>query len=72
MDETRNNGAMTLCDALDRILSKGVVAHGDVVISVADVDLIRISLRALVCAVDAIEDDLASNSSTPTCKEAAA
>lgn len=72
MDEMRNNGAMTLCDALDRILSKGVVAHGDVVISVADVDLIRISLRALVCAVDAIEKDLASTPSMPTGEEAVA
>lgn len=57
MDDYRSEGGVTLCDALDRILSKGVSAHGDIVVSVADVDLLQIRLRALVAAVDALSDE---------------
>ena len=40
-----------LVDLLDRVLATGVVISGDVTISIADVDLVRISLRALVASV---------------------
>ncbi|MET9829229.1 gas vesicle protein [Streptomyces sp. NPDC006385] len=40
-----------MIDLLDRLLSGGVVLTGDVVLSVADIDLVRISLRAVVVAV---------------------
>ena len=64
MDDSPNTERVTLCDALDRLLSSGIVAHGDIVITVADVDLLRISLRALVAATDAIcSDIIACNSS---------
>ncbi len=67
MDDPRFEGGVTLCDALDRILSKGVVAHGDLTISVADVDLLQIRLRALVAAVDAISENAgAANTSHPS------
>jgi hypothetical protein len=39
-----------LVDLLDRLLSRGVVVSGDILISVADVDLVRVSLRALLAA----------------------
>ncbi|RZU54005.1 gas vesicle protein GvpA/GvpJ/GvpM family [Krasilnikovia cinnamomea] len=42
-----------LVDLLDRMLATGVVVTGDVVIRVADIDLVRISLRALLCSVHA-------------------
>ncbi|CAL9343199.1 gas vesicle protein [Streptomyces sp. enrichment culture] len=42
---------VALIDLLDRLLSGGVVITGDLVISVADIDLVRVSLRALVVAV---------------------
>jgi hypothetical protein len=44
----------TLCDALDRLLNTGVSVHGDITISVAEVDLLTISLRGLIAAVDAV------------------
>lgn len=47
--------SISLCDALDRILTKGVVIYGDIAISVAGVDLLYIGLRGLVCAIDALE-----------------
>ncbi len=43
---------VTLIDLVDRLLDKGVVLGGDIVLSIADVDLVYISLRALVASVD--------------------
>ncbi len=42
---------VALVDLLDRLLAGGVVIVGDVTISIADVDLVRISLRALVASI---------------------
>lgn len=43
---------MTLVDLLDRLLAGGVVIAGDIIITLAEVDLVRISLRALIASVD--------------------
>ena len=42
---------VALVDLLDRVLARGVVVVGDVTLSIADVDLVTISLRALVSSV---------------------
>jgi hypothetical protein len=42
---------VALIDLLDRLLSGGVVVTGDLVLSIADIDLVRISLRALIVSV---------------------
>ena len=39
-----------LIDLLDRLLAGGVVLSGEVTISLAGVDLVRISLRALIAS----------------------
>ncbi|MFE2534520.1 gas vesicle protein GvpJ [Streptomyces sp. NPDC059371] len=44
---------VALVDLLDRLLAGGVVLVGDVVLSIADIDLVRISLRALIVSVSA-------------------
>ncbi|MEV6610114.1 gas vesicle protein GvpJ [Kutzneria sp. NPDC051319] len=44
-----------LVEVLDRVITAGVVVHGDVLISLAGVDLIRLDLRALLAAVDTLE-----------------
>jgi hypothetical protein len=44
---------VALIDLLDRLLSGGVVVTGDLVLSIADIDLVRISLRALIVSVSA-------------------
>jgi hypothetical protein len=41
-----------LVDVLDRILDKGLVVAGDVRIRLADVELLTIQIRLLVCSVD--------------------
>jgi hypothetical protein len=44
---------VALIDILDRLLEGGVVLTGDLTLAIADVDLVRISLRALICSVEA-------------------
>ena len=46
-----------LVDLLDRVLAKGVVITGDLTISIAEVDLVRISLRALVASVGTLASE---------------
>jgi hypothetical protein len=46
------NRELTLLDLLDRLLDKGVVLSGEIVLTVADVDLVYVSLRALVSSVE--------------------
>jgi hypothetical protein len=41
----------SLVDLLDRLLGKGIVISGDVVISLAGVDLVRIQLSAVIQSV---------------------
>jgi hypothetical protein len=45
-----------LVDLLDRLLAGGVVLSGDVTISLAGVDLVQISLRALISSVATVVD----------------
>ncbi len=42
----------TLLDMLDKLLDKGVVLNGDVVLGVAGVDLVYLRLSSLLCAID--------------------
>ena len=46
---------VTLLELLDRILDKGVVIAGDLVISVADVDLIYLGLKVILTSVDTLD-----------------
>jgi hypothetical protein len=51
---------VALVDLLDRVLAGGVVIAGEVTLSIAEVDLVIVSLRALVTSVSAlaeIQDD---------------
>jgi hypothetical protein len=45
-----------LVDVLDRILDKGLVVAGDIRIRLADVELLTIQIRLLVCSVDKAEE----------------
>ncbi|MDF3293020.1 gas vesicle protein [Streptomyces silvisoli] len=44
---------VALVDLLDRVLAGGVVVAGEITLCIADVDLVRISLRALVASIRA-------------------
>lgn len=41
-----------LADILERVLDKGIVVAGDIVISLVDVELLTIRLRLLIASVD--------------------
>lgn len=45
-----------MVDVLERVLDKGLVVAGDVKISLADVELLTIRVRLLVCSVDKAEE----------------
>ena len=45
---------VTLIDLLDRLLQGGIVVQGDITLAVADIDLVDLSLRLIVGAVDAV------------------
>lgn len=42
----------SLLDLVDNVLNKGVLVTGDVVLAIADVDLVYLRLSALLCAAD--------------------
>jgi hypothetical protein len=47
----------SLLDLVDHILNKGVLLTGDVVLSIADVDLVYLRLSLLLCAADKMLPD---------------
>jgi hypothetical protein len=48
---------VALIDVVDRLLGGGVVLAGDITLAVADVDLVYVSLRALISSVATAEDE---------------
>jgi hypothetical protein len=50
---------VALVDLLDRLLGGGVVISGDITLAVADVDLVQVSLRALIASVDKVAEGVA-------------
>ncbi|HET7209354.1 MAG TPA: gas vesicle protein [Terriglobales bacterium] len=49
------SGTTNLLDILDRVLDKGLVIAGDIRVSLANVELLTIRVRLLVCSVDKAE-----------------
>ena len=50
---TRGHG---LVEILDRVLDKGLVIAGDIKINLANVELLTIQVRLLVCSIDKAEE----------------
>jgi hypothetical protein len=48
-------GTSGLVDVLDRVLDKGLVIAGDIKISIAEVELLTIRIRLMVCSIDKAE-----------------
>ncbi len=46
---------ITILELLDRVLNKGVILTGDVVISVADVDLVYLGVKLMLSSVEIME-----------------
>jgi len=52
MNDMEAEEHVSLCEALDRLLNTGVVVVGEVVISVADIDLIYVGLQVMLASVE--------------------
>src|SRR5437762_6345910 len=48
--------ASGLVDVLDRVLDKGLVIAGDIKVSLADVELLTIRIRLIVCSIDKAQE----------------
>jgi len=52
--ENFENRDIALIDILDTVLDKGVAIKGDIIISIADIDLVYLDLRVLISAVETL------------------
>ncbi|MDP2938683.1 MAG: gas vesicle protein GvpJ [Candidatus Omnitrophota bacterium] len=59
------NDNVTLVDALDKILEKGAIISGDIMIRVADVDLVFLGLRLILTSVSKAEELSGKSFSNP-------
>jgi hypothetical protein len=50
-----SNRSTGLVDLLDRVLDKGLVIAGDIKVSLAEVELLTIRIRLIVCSIDKAE-----------------
>ena len=53
--DSPDEDALVLSDLLSHVLDKGVVITGDVIISIAGIDLIAVSLSVLISALETVE-----------------
>jgi hypothetical protein len=49
-------GQVSLLDILDKVLDKGLVVAGDIRVSLANVELLTIKVRLLVCSIDKAQE----------------
>jgi hypothetical protein len=49
-------GSAGLVDVLDRVLDKGLVVAGDIKVSLAEVELLTIRIRLMICSIDKAEE----------------
>lgn len=56
MSPTVGEQDVALIDLIDRLLGGGVVIAGDITLAAADVDLVYVSLRALISSVATAEE----------------
>lgn len=52
-NQSRGTG---LVDVLDRVLDKGLVVAGDIKVSLAEVELLTIRIRLMICSIDKAEE----------------
>ncbi len=50
------NDRVSLVDALDKVLEKGVIISGDIMIKVADIDLVYLGLRLILTSISKAEE----------------
>src|SRR2546430_8065720 len=53
---TPTRGSAGLVDILDRVLDKGLVVAGDIKVSLAEVELLTIRIRLMICSIDKAQE----------------
>lgn len=61
----RETDRVTLVDVLDKVLEKGAIINGDIMIRVADVDLVYLGLRLLLTSISKAEELSGKSFSSP-------
>ena len=49
---------VSLCEALNRVLNKGVVVVGDLTISVAGIDLVYLGLQVILTSIETARQEM--------------
>jgi hypothetical protein len=52
MEQNSAEASVSLCEVLDRVLHKGVALRGDIVLSVAGVDLVYLGLQLILSSTE--------------------
>jgi len=52
----QHRGGTGLVDVLDRVLDKGLLIAGDIRVSLAEVELLTIRIRLIVCSIDKAQE----------------
>jgi hypothetical protein len=56
LDLPSHHRSTGLVDVLDRVLDKGLVIAGDIKVSLAEVELLTIRIRLLICSLDKAQE----------------
>ena len=56
LEHPGSHRATGLVDVLDRVLDKGLVIAGDIKVSLAEVELLTIRIRLLICSLDKAQE----------------
>jgi hypothetical protein len=56
LQQTSSRRGDTLADILERVLDKGVVIAGDIVVNVLDIELLTLKVRLLIASVDTAKE----------------
>lgn len=51
-NDHNDDGSLVLSDLVNRVLDIGVVVSGNVIISIADIDLVALDLRLLISSIE--------------------
>ena len=65
LDALEGDERLVLADLLNHVLDKGVVIHGSVILSIANIDLVSVELRLVIASVEALARRAATPSESP-------
>jgi gas vesicle protein GvpA/GvpJ/GvpM family len=63
---TASSNDVALVDLLDRVIGGGVVVSGDIVLGIADVDLVYLGLRLVLAPAHEVEESVKLGRRQPT------